>query len=517
MGRGSVSLFLGGVGSLLVQGVGAILVARLLGVTRYGLYTLSLVPTGLFITFTMIGVSGAVTRFVSYHARRGEEHLARSITASGFILSAAVHLAVAALVIVLSPFLVVELVHTRSLVVYSELAATTIPAQGIMNFMTGAFNGRFMNTYTAVVLFSQAVVKTAASLALILLGFGIAGAIYGFVLSYYASILVGLLFLTRVGFSRPTSFAADVKKILRYGSPGYLANIIRGGAVQGQLILIQAFSGAAEVGAFSALSNLASLLYAITNPVSSTSFQAFSELSAKHDGGRFSRAYPTAVLVNVILLAPFVFIFVFFAHQFVQVLYDHGYESYYYVLGIISLGFLSVDLGSYAQQSFLSGVNRPGGAALLGMVGSAALFGLTLALAPFFGIAGASLATTLSFILPALFGHIYFIRRRFGLSIPTGKILRSNFAAALAAALAFAIAPHGFVRSWLGVGQVVLFSVLAIGAYTVLLPLFSGVTEEELLLIRSSLGNIVVVSGVWSVVEKLARKSIALRRKIARV
>jgi len=516
MGRGSLSLLLGSVGSLFVQGVGAILVARLLGVTRYGLYTLSLVPTALFITFTMIGVSGAVTRFISYHAKKGEEPAARGIASSGLVLSVTVHVAVAAFVIALSPFLVTSLVHSGSLVLYSELAATTIPAQGIMNFMTGAFNGRFMNSYTAVILFSQAAIKTVASVALIFLGFGIEGAVYGFVLSYYASVLLGFVFLPRVGLSKPVSFMADVRKILRFGSPGYASNIVRGAATQGQLILLQLFSGTAAVGAFSALSNLASLLYVITNPVSSTSFQAFSELSAEQGKAKFSKTYPVSVLVNAVLLAPFIFMFVLFSHQFVQVLYDHGYENYYYALSIISLGFLGVNFGSYVQLSFLSGTNRPGGAALLGMMGSAVLFTLTLILAPFFGIAGAALATAVSFILPGVIGHLYFIRGRFGLRIPAGKILRTNLAAALAAALSFAFAPHAFVRSWLGVGEVVLFSVAVISVYSVLLPLFSGVTEEELLLIRSSLGRLVVVSDIWGLVEKLARKSMALRKKMVR-
>ncbi|MEM3799882.1 MAG: oligosaccharide flippase family protein, partial [Thermoprotei archaeon] len=82
---GAGHLFVGNTLSQIIQGIGIILVARLLGATNYGLYTLLLVPSATFFVFTRIGFGGAVSRYVAYYNAQGKRVEADNMVTSSFM------------------------------------------------------------------------------------------------------------------------------------------------------------------------------------------------------------------------------------------------------------------------------------------------------------------------------------------------------------------------------------------------------------------------------------------------
>jgi len=88
--RGGIFLFVGNTSATVILAIGSIIIARLLGPSSYGLYTLTLLIPSLLVSLADVGMSYALVRFSAKPRSEGDHYRANKTIKLGFLLKLSV-------------------------------------------------------------------------------------------------------------------------------------------------------------------------------------------------------------------------------------------------------------------------------------------------------------------------------------------------------------------------------------------------------------------------------------------
>lgn len=494
--RGAGQLFLGNTLSQIVQGVGIILVARLLGATDYGLYTLLLVPAATFFVFTRIGFGTAATRYVAYYNAQGRRDLADSFAASTFLYAAAIYALITLAAAVAAPAFASEILHEPAIGGLARLACATIFFQSVMNHAIDTLSGYYKMKQVSAVLLVQAVSKTVLSVGLIVAGLRVLGALLGAILSFAVAGAVGTLWLFSTVKVKGVLFDRKTfERALSFGLPLYLASMVNGLSTQLQLVILASFASAAAIGAFTAAQNLAALVGILAYPLSAMAGVAFSEVSARNDEKRTASAYANATKMAAVLVVPASFFLILAGKPMVGVLYGSAYLGYYLLLPVLAAGYLSVGLGGQTQVPLFNSLGNTKVNLYIAVVWSTLLLSLSLGLGFWLGVFGVALATSIASAATAAIVHLRFVRG-LGITLSGRRVGAVYVAALLAAAPMIPLAQRVLHHGLIGLSELLLLLALYSLAYSTLLPLIRGVNRGELKLVSQSMSGIPILGEI---------------------
>jgi O-antigen/teichoic acid export membrane protein len=336
----------------------SVLVARLLGVQAYGLYSLA-VSLPLFIQiFCGFGMRTAINRYAAYHLARGEVAIAQRMTKNAILLMALSSLGITALNFVLAGWMSSALLDRPTMTLYLEAASILTFGQAIYNFLTPAFVAWRAPFQDAIWTIVQAVLKLAISVGLILFGFGIFGAIYGYV---FASVLAGIFGVLVLYFTKLRGnsgnvesswsfrgFVDDVNKMIRYGLPAFTGNIILVFSQRALLTIVIAYIASnAIVGYYSAAANIINQsVLVISASLTAAIFAAFASLDGINS--ETGIAFKYAVKYVSYFLMPFLIFIVATSGPIIEIVYGTkflgGGRGPYY-LDMLSIAYLPYAFG----------------------------------------------------------------------------------------------------------------------------------------------------------------------------
>ncbi|MEM3794801.1 MAG: oligosaccharide flippase family protein, partial [Thermoprotei archaeon] len=502
---GAGHLFVGNTLSQIIQGIGIILVARLLGATNYGLYTLLLVPSATFFVFTQMGFGGAASRYVAYYNAQGKRVEADNMVTSAFMYALILYALISVASTFAAPAYTSIILHQPTIAHLAQLASVTIFFQGVMNYTTAALNGYYRTKQVSAIMLIQAVTKTTLSIGLILIGLRIYGALVGTIMGFALSAAAGVFWLFKVTQTRRFKFEAKTfRTVVSFGLPLYAANILNGLSRQIQLVILATFASAAAVGAFTATQNLATLISIVTYPLSTMAGVAFSEVSAQNNTARVGSSYVSATRIATILIVPVSVIVALMAKPIVTVLYGSAYIKYFLLLSIFALGYLSVGLGGQTQAPLFGGLNNTRLNAYSAAVSAALLLSASFGLALRFSVFGVALATTISTVVTTAVMHI-FVVKGFSVRLPRTKLAKVYLSGAVSVLPLIYIPQKIFHHGLIGLAQLALVLSAYIVIYSTVLPLMRGVSKEDLDLISHSLKDVPIVGHILAAITKYSK------------
>jgi O-antigen/teichoic acid export membrane protein len=245
--------------SLLAQIIGAaftaflaIFLARKLGTHGYGIFSLALGVQGLALLPSDFGISNSVARFV---AERREDHARiESVLADGFRLKVLASIVIAVLLIGLSGP-IASAYGIPALAWPIRAIAIALFAESLM--MLGAVFtaiGRVdLQLRTALI---ESATETTASVALVLLGAGAAGAAFGQAIGYSAGAGATVFLMARVlgrrVVPRSVRFGTDARRVAGYAGILLIVDGAYTAFLQVDVLIIGAYLGASAVGVFGA-------------------------------------------------------------------------------------------------------------------------------------------------------------------------------------------------------------------------------------------------------------------------
>jgi O-antigen/teichoic acid export membrane protein len=502
--RGSLVLLIGNLGNIAASAISIIVIARLLGPTGYGLYTLALVIPGILQSFVDFGVYTAVIRYSAYFNSIG-----KSDEAKGFTINAIKFLWLSGLVFTLANFVFANvlsslLLHRPDLTPYVELVSIVVLGNTIFQTIVFASIGWGWMTLSSAAQVVQSLLKLALCPLLIVVGLSVSGALIGYTASLVVAGLMStaVLYLKRIrGPSTVSSrFATDVKIMLRFGFAPYLGNLTSVLATYFATIVLAMIVNNTTFGFYQAALNFLAPVIVVSSAMVSALFPAFASVDGK--GGDAQAAFRHAYKFVAFLITPIIFFLVSASGLLITVFYGASFRGSIPYLQLLALAYLPIAFGYTVHAAFFNGFGRTRLtlvlylAAAITLATGVPLFSILLHM----GVDGVILATFLS----------YFIAWAVGTALARSYMqatldLRANASILLVSAISYAatlLVPRILSSNVL---TLIVYLVVFSAVYVTLAPVSRTINMQDIEIIDHTFRDVKFVGRVVSLILRYER------------
>ena len=406
---GSSFIFLIAILSALVSFIARIVLARNLTLEEFGLFFAVFVFVNFFNLFRNFGLGAALIKYIpEYNVRKEYDHVKSTIiiTSSLRIL---ISLFFGFLFIIFSDFLAVYYFKNESAGRILRLLAIFFIVYVISEISKNLFEAFQKPFLYPLVDFSKNVFFLIMTIILLYFGLGIFSPIYSYLFVVIITPLIFLPFIFRLfNFSKHRLILSKelIKKYFLFGAPFLFIGIA--GIVIGQIdtLILTYFRSLEEVGVYNVVLPSALLLLQFSSAVSVILFPFTSELWAKGEKMKLNYYANATFKYSLMLVIPLGILIFYFSPYLLGLFFGNEYVIGGNAMRILIIGVIFYTIANL-NQYILAGVGKPKITAKI--VTIVALFNaiLNIILIPKYGIDGAALVTTLSYILGLVLSDMY--------------------------------------------------------------------------------------------------------------
>lgn len=426
--RGGFFLISGTASATIIMAIASIIIARLLGPELYGQYTLALVTPQLLLLFTDLGINQGITKFTAGFRAKGENRRVKRVIRYGLILRATAGTIIFVVNYFFADFFATVLLQRPELTLYVRIAAISVLFQAIFTTVTSAFVGLDKTEYNALASNIQASAKAIISLSLVLLGFSIAGAVIGHVMSYVVAAILSLailIYATRENKNiqdEGDKVGSALKDILNYGIPLYISILFTGFIPIYQNVVLALFTTDVDIGNYRAAINFTSLMQVVTVPITTVLLPAFSKLESSTEE-KVRTLYKLANKYTALIIVPLTFLVIILSREIVEIIYGYAYQSAPLFLAFYSLLYFLVGFGYLVLPSLYNGLGETKTTLRISLITFVALAFMSPMFTKAYNVQGLIAA----FLVASACGTIYGLhtaRRNFKIAVETGVMLK---------------------------------------------------------------------------------------------
>ena len=360
--RGGFFLISGSIIATIISAIATIVIARLLGPELYGQYALVLVVPQILFLFTDLGINQGLIKFSASLQAENETGRITQLIRHGMLFKASIGIIIFILNFAFADHLAILLLNRPDIGPYLRIASTAIIFQIILTTATSAFIGLDKTEYNALTTNIQAIAKSIISVALVLLGLSVAGAVIGYVAGYIIAGIMGtsiLFFLLKKNLKTEdkSNFAHDLKTLMSYGIPLYTSALLAGFILPYQNLLLAMFTSDTDIGNFKAATNFITLITILSIPITTALLPAFSKLnfSTKEKIRAF---FKFANKYTALLIVPAAVLMMILSNEIVQIVYGPTYQSAPLFLSIYCPLYFLVGIGYLTLTSLFNGLGE---------------------------------------------------------------------------------------------------------------------------------------------------------------
>ncbi len=398
--KGGGILFVGQIFEQLSGFVFAIFMGRFLGASDYGTYKLALTIVVAVAVIATLGLGGGMNRFLPLARAMRSDARTWGIIQLGTGIPLAIGIVLAVIIIASAKVLSIGIFDEPALIPILSVIAFAIPLH-VTNLSLAAVAQGFkqvkLEFYAQDIAFN--VLKLGLSVSAILLGMGIMGVTFAYVISEAVALLILFFLVNRMfSFFRPFHEAErPTREIFNFSLPLFVSQFLNQFGRRFETLVLGAFGVMMDVGIYSAIlviSDIGNRAYLALRKISAP---IFAELHHAGKMDELKTVYQATSKWALVINLPFFATIVLFSNNLLQifgkdfVLGDDG-------LVILACGTL-VNAATGACGTLLSMIGR----SRLTLVNSAiylgATIGIDLLLIPPFGLIGAAWAGSLTIIL----------------------------------------------------------------------------------------------------------------------
>jgi O-antigen/teichoic acid export membrane protein len=443
--------------------IATIVLTRTLGQERYGAYVVVLSVLAWASIAGNLGLGAAVRKRVS-EAREGNYIVA------GLIAQFGLYAVVAVCLWFVRPYLNAYMEIDATLILILLLAVRLLG-----NYVQVVLDGQHLVHVSSILSPIEWTSRSVVQVALVLSGFGIAGAFAGYVVGAVVGAAIGAYF---VSVDRSLPSKRDFAHLKSFAQFSWLASIKGRTFLSMDTLVLAVFVSNSLIAVYEVAWNLASLFALFGSSISRTLFPEMSKISSG-DGSsdeipgllRVSLAYSGLFIIPGLVGSALV-------GDVVLTIYGSGFQTGYYILLILTFARL---LYGYQGQflTTLDAVDRPDLTFRINAVFVAVNLVLNIALTSQYGWYGAAAATTTSAAIGLGLGY-YYARQIVDVVIPIDVVGKELFAAGVMAIVVYVS------RLMMGDSLLIVVMLVVVGAsvyFAVLLAIsqeFRTTVEENL-------------------------------------
>jgi len=471
--KGGFTLFVGNSAASIILAVGSIIVARLIGPEGLGLYALSLTVPSILVGLIDFGINPAVTYYSTKLRVEGRLELLSKTLRAAYVSKASI-----ALVVTVVSFLysnhIASLLNRPEATMLIQISSLLIVAQSIFGLNNSAFLGLENIRIYSNSLIAQSVAKLLLSPLLVLIGFGVVGALIGHIGSYLLVSIIGYLalhkYLSTLATPSQDSFAESIKMMVRYGSPLYLTGIISIIITQFRTLILAFFASNAEIGNFSVALTLTSMVNVLIFPLSAL-FPAFSRLKSESD---LRKMFMICVKYATLFIIPATIAVMVLSKEVVFTLYGRAFDVAPRFLTLYLIQFLYVAGGSIVLTYLFNGVGKTGVVFRSELIDIGLFLPLATLLTMYYKVEGMIVASLIAFLAALLY--------RLAVAIKDLKVNVDYKASSLIISAALVAALPTLALQTLRLGNLftlVVGALIYFAVYVTLLPLLGALDEND--------------------------------------
>lgn len=480
--KGSVVLMIGQILSTVILALGSILLARLLESANYGIYTVAHIPISVMLLFGDLGVNSALVKYISQYRLEEKPGEVKRLVKAGLTMNALTNTLLSFLTFFLSDFLSETMFHEPRLNVLIKIGSLGLLSQALMTTCQSIFIAFDKMELHSLTNLTFSILKSIISPILVIVGYGVFGATVGSTLSYIVttSICISIIWSLALRGSDGRLELEIFGKIIHFGYPLFLSNLISGGLTQLFNFLMAIYVEASLIGNYQAAVNFSVLIGFISTPITTVLFPLFSKFDAKKNN-ELGFVFQSAVKYSSILLVPATMGLIVLAEPIVRIIYGQTYQFTPFFLQLSIINTLFVSLGTNAIPALLNSQGKTKVNFMSNLLYFSLGLPLSLVLIPKFGVIG---LLTISILAskPSLVYLILWVKRNFGFTINWRSSLKIFAASSLAFLIVYTILrlfPVSDILSLI-VGVVVFLLV-----YSILLPSMRAIESRDIQNLKS--------------------------------
>lgn len=510
--KGGFNLFWGVATSSIISAVGIMIIAGLLEEAQYGLFTIALTAPNFFQIIRDLGIDQATIKYTAQYNQEKQPEKIKNILLSGITSEFLSGLLLSIISFTISGYLATEIFKRPEISLYIQIASFTIFGGALTKIADAGFIGYEKMKYHSITLVIQSIFKTGLMIALVILNFGVYGAIIGHTLAF---VITGAIAITLMYFkifkklktiNQKNEIKRTLKTMFKYGINISGAMIITGFLTQFYNIFIAIYLSNQIIGNYNLAVNFSVIVVFFVTPISTLLFPAFSKINAQKEAENLKKIFKYSVKYSSLLIIPTTLIVMSLSKQAVATIFPGKYELTPLFLSLNVIIYAYTAFGHLSSANLIKGQGRTDVNLKLNFLTAALGIILSLFLIPKFGITGLIITKLISTI-PQLVISLWWIKKTYNATI---DIISST--KILSASITAAILTYIFVNSINLANWILLITgvIIYLITYVITAALIGAITKKDtknLKAMLKSLGPLSIPLNIpLTIIEKILKK-----------
>lgn len=374
-----------------------LILSNALGMRLYGVYSLAINVMEWAQQICLLGLTNGLVRFSSTYAAEGSKQRIRDAMISAGLVTLITSLLGVVLICLASGTLANALFHDPSFAPHLRWLSISIPIVICLSLLQALMRGIQRIDKMVALGLIRSMIHLAVVGLLLRIGIELGGAIAAFIVGALAPICYGIFILRRMGLGVLGGTASQVKGLLAFSIPVFLAALSQFVVARLDLLILGYFYGAQSAGLYRAAVTVASMVNFILGAINTAFAPMIAELHHLDRKTELKAMYKTVTRWILMVAVPVCCLVLILSKDLLR-MFGRGFEEAYVALGILSIAQLcNAANGSVGFMLQMTGKERW---FLFNYVVSAFLnASLNLLLIPALGLKGAAIATGSSIVV----------------------------------------------------------------------------------------------------------------------
>jgi stage V sporulation protein B len=446
-------------------------IGRILGPENFGIFGAVFAILNITFVFFLLGTAPSVSKHIA-----GDVSIAFSVTRAALKAQLIVGVFLSSLIFFGAEFIALRILKDNSFTFYIRLASLTIIPLALNCVYAGSLLGVRSFTEEAKTLIFKSVVRAVLAIGLVIVGFGISGAIFG----YICAAIFGMLYTRSLCKFPKSNTRYETKKIVAFAIP----LVVSGGIVSlllnmDTVLLKRIIGNNDQVGYYVAASTMAQSFHYLALAFSASLLPTIASAYNNKDIELTRKYICQGVRYFILIVVPIVAIVSSNSNAIMSFLYGNNFISAGLPLSILICGLALFSLSAVLSTSIVA-IGQPWTST--SFLGVAAFLSLicNLILISKYGMFGAAIATTTACAFSLILTGIY-VSRKFKIMLNMFSFLRILLAGAFVYLIAKILPISGIALPF--------YCILLVFLYVIALFVLREVHHEDYEVVRGILGK----------------------------
>ncbi len=461
------------------------LIAARIGVEEYGLLSLGLAVFGVLTTITVAGLDLGVLRYVAFYNGKKDKERTRSVIVSSLKICLIFSLIFAFLMFFSAEWVSITLFHNAALSVILKMFSFIIPFFSLGMVLLAAIRSFQKIEYSILAKeISENVIKVALTIALVYAGYGLFGAVAGYMIAVVSSFSLAFYFLQKKVFPILKTSVRPIplgRELFAYSWPLMFTNILNLILSWTDTLMIGYFRTVSEVGIYNVALPTATLMTVIPLALLGLFIPVATELVAKDNRKELEQMYKVTSRWSFFLNFPIFLVMILFSGQILRIMFGAEYIGGASSLIIIVFGYLIYSVFIFSTK-ILQAIKMTKSILVISVITAVSNVILNFYLIPAYGIVGGAMSISFAFMLHGMLSVILSYRAT-GMQPITRQYLKAIASGIISVTVAYKLIKALSAVTTIYTLILMLGSVIIL--YFVLLMLFRGFEKEDIMILRT--------------------------------